>query len=202
MKAHRVQICSAGSGWDCVVSAADSFPIAMLRKGFTISHNNGQCCDASCVASIWSGSRVGHLWATCGNSTGGALTRLGAFFFQACDNGGGLHLSATPGGLCGWSYGALQSLEVFIDAPAVQVLAAAAAEAWQELPGEPGAAGAQAPPPQPRGATARGVAMAGALTAVALSALAGSRLVGRRSLASGPRPAYGLAALRQELASE
>ena len=98
--ATQVKICEHGSDIICVTSNANSFPIAMLRKGYTISHNDGVPCGKTCVAKVWKVDHeldqkghlsLDHLAGWCGDTGAGALD-CKANLFWACNNGGGLHI--------------------------------------------------------------------------------------------------------------
>eukprot|EP00931_Biecheleriopsis_adriatica_P057277 TRINITY_DN3397_c0_g1_i3.p1 TRINITY_DN3397_c0_g1~~TRINITY_DN3397_c0_g1_i3.p1 ORF type:complete len:2330 (-),score=299.84 TRINITY_DN3397_c0_g1_i3:580-7488(-) len=117
--ATQVKICTKGDSLDCVVSTPNSFPIEMLKQGRTVSHNGGAACDAACVAATWrntgSRNRIRQLWSDCGHAVGQLPHN---YMYHACDNSGGLHLSAMDGGGCGWAYRANDRLEVFVNANA------------------------------------------------------------------------------------
>ena len=116
IRATRIKICTKGSQDDCATSVAEAFPIQMLRKAWTVSHNGGRSCDQQCVNKAWTGPRAGsNIWNTCGNYEAGGLSGS-TLFYSACNNGKGLHLSVGDGEPCGWNSGSSDNLEVFIDA--------------------------------------------------------------------------------------
>jgi hypothetical protein len=124
--ATQIKICTQGNQTDCVTSEPGSFPIQMLREGWTFSHNKGASCNASCIKDTWKGPRVNHLASYCGDQDtqkSGALNKsLDHTAYFACGSPGGLHLQVKDGGWCGWTWNSghpNDSLEVFIDAQGV-----------------------------------------------------------------------------------
>lgn len=116
-----VKICKDGSMTRCVTSRPNTFPIKMLAKGRSVSHNDNLLCDKDCVTKTWEGSYdlLDHLWSECGDPE---ITNSWDYvFYWACNNHDGLHVSGQPSQACGW-YGwgqnaSMDRVDVYIDLP-------------------------------------------------------------------------------------
>lgn len=125
--ATQIRICTGGSGTDCVESKPDSFPIKMLREGKAVSHNDGASQSIDEIEQVWSGpdARLAALTSTCTTNEGDAdimfeSSKEGSYFYHACGNYDGLHISVHSGGYCTWDVtpnNAAPDLEVFINVP-------------------------------------------------------------------------------------
>ena len=62
-RATRVRFCFGSGSSDCVTSRPNTFPIQMLCRARSVSHNGNTNCDQSCVSATWEGSRcTANFW--------------------------------------------------------------------------------------------------------------------------------------------
>jgi len=101
------------------VSNANSYPITQLRSLQTISYPTSGYASPTIVSSAWTYSGtttnlLNALWNSCGAVS--SISSSGGMLFWACNNGNGLHLSAS---LCTWSASAgyTAPIQVFINVP-------------------------------------------------------------------------------------
>ena len=126
-RSTRIKTCAGDltADEDCAISAAGSFPLLMLQKGRTISHNGDKGCGQSCVKTAWTGGsaawKATKLWSNgreasdcqCSANQHGLTGQNRGLLFHACGNAAGFHFGVRDTDRC--DRGATGGMQIFID---------------------------------------------------------------------------------------
>ena len=92
----------------------------MLRKNLPFTGPDSPLCNATCVASAWTGDAaiLDELWSGCSlNYTFGALgPGSSGLLYHTCNNEGGLNIDVDDGGACFITPGGVSSgVDLYVD---------------------------------------------------------------------------------------